>query len=164
MARTKAEDDGKRHEIAREYAERIAVIFDCHTGGISKQQLASEAEIPEKSVGYLMVWLRKHAVEMGFDRNRALPKCLRIGGEWIYGWAQVLDEHLSEHYKRRKNEAAQLFVSVETLTQSCKEHPEQTALQRELASAKARLIIVDQEMAELAGQIRSLRREEHLAA
>jgi hypothetical protein len=151
MARTRAEDESKRSEIARERAERIAVIFDCHTGGVSRQQLADEAEVPERSLGYLMVWMRKNATEV-----ERLATCLQIGGEWIYGWAHVLDDHLREHHKRRKSEARSLAVSVESLTQSYVEQPGSLALQRQLASAKARLIVVEQEIGESAGLIRSL--------
>lgn len=150
--RTRQDDETRRHEIARDRAERVAIIFDLHSGGVSKGRLAFDAEVPEESLGSLMVWMRKNATEVG-----RVATCLQIGSEWIYGWAHVIRDHLLEHSKRRKNEARNLAISVESLSQSCIEQPDSLALQRQLASAKARLLVIEQELAEAAGLLKSLR-------
>ena len=152
-SRTRGGQTRIREERARRRAERVEVIFDLHDGGVSRGQLAMEAEVPESAIGSLMVWMRKNATEVGRTAT-----CLQIGGEWIYGWAQVLRDHLLEHSKRRKNEARALAVTIETLEQSCSEQTDSLALRRQLASAKARLIVVEQEIEEAAGLLSTLRK------
>jgi hypothetical protein len=134
--------------------ERVSAVFDEHAGGLSRAMAAHLADIPEKSMSSLMAALRRDALEIG-----RTAMTLQIGGEWIYGWAESLQQHRQEHYKRRKNERRSLLLTIETLTQSVAEHPDAGDLRRQLTSAKHRLEDVELQMEELSGQLRLIRQE-----
>lgn len=141
----------RTHRIAGQ-VERTIALFDEHPGGVSRRMFADEVGVPEKSVHHLMAKLRSRATDVGH-----IATSLKIGGVWIYGWAEVLDQHYSEHYKRRKNEKRSLRLSIETLEQSVKENPDSIELRRQLQSVKHRFDVVQLEMDELTGQLGVLR-------
>jgi hypothetical protein len=144
----------QKHRLSLEI-ERVKEVFDAHSQhGVTKAVLVMLAEIEEERVGLLMVELRRRATEVG-----GIPAVLKIGGEWIYGWAIHLHQHRQEHYKRRKNEARSLALSIETLTQSIIDEPDANDLRRQLRTATHRLEDVEAEMEEVSGQLRLLKSE-----
>lgn len=154
MGRTRREDEERRNATAAERAERVAIVFDLHTAGVPRAQLAGEAEVPPESISHLIAWLRRHATEVGH-----VATCLPIGGEWIYGWAHVIDQHIQEQHKRAELEARSLRVTKEMLVQSCVEQPDDLTLERRKADVTARLIVVEQMIAELGRACRALRKD-----
>jgi hypothetical protein len=143
-----------RKERTLAQAERVVAIFDANPGGVSRGQLAMLADIPEQSVSRVMAHLRNHALDY-----EHVAFTLKIGGEWIYGWADALRDHMEEHKKRRQNEARSLRLSVETLAQSVSEQPESLVLRSQLLSAKHRLEDVELQVEALTGQLRLVRQE-----
>jgi hypothetical protein len=130
-------------------------LFDRSLGGVTRGKFAEEVGIPEASVHNIMARLRANATELGHT-----ARSLKIGGVWIYGWAEILQQHYGEHYKRRKNEKRSLRLSIETLQQSVNENPDSLELRRQLVSARHRLDDVQLEMDELSGQLGLLREQE----
>lgn len=147
----------RKHRVARQL-DRVRAVFDEHKGGVNRPMLVGLADVQERSVSHLMARLRADATEIGHT-----PKCLKIGGEWIYGWADTMYEHREEAYKRADREARSLKLTIETLTQSVAEHPEADDLRRRLVSTRHRLETVEMEMGELTGQLRLLKLESEAA-
>lgn len=144
----------QKHRLALEL-DRVQEVFDAHRAhGVSKSVLTLLADIEDERVGLLMVELRRRATDIG-----GIPAVLKIGGEWIYGWAVNLEQHRREHYKRRKNEARSLSLSIEMLIQSVADEPDAFDLRRQLRTATHRLEDVEAEMEEVSGQLRLLKRE-----
>lgn len=144
----------RKHRVARQ-VERIRAVFDEYPGGVTRSRLAQLADVPESSVSRLMVVLRRNATE-----NGNLPVVLQIGGEWTYGWAHLIREHRTEHFKRRKAEKRSLALSIEMLEQSVVQQPKAMDLRRQLTAAKSRLEWVEMEIEELTGQLRLIKQTE----
>lgn len=144
----------RKHRVARQ-VERVTQVFDEHPGGVSKARLAFLAEIPEESVSRLMAVLRRNATE-----NERVPFANKLGGEWTYGWCDLLSQHREEHFKRCKSEKRSVALSIETCEQSVAEHPNAMDLRRRLAALKARLEWLEMEMEEMTGQIRLIKSTE----
>jgi hypothetical protein len=147
----------QQHELELRL-DRVAAVFDAYVS-VSKPMLVMLAEIPVDAVGALMVALRKRAR----DRDH-IPMVLKVGGEWIYGWAGTLGQHKEEHLKRRKNEARSLALSIEMYAQSLVEHPDDDSIRAQLRAAKHRLEDVEAQIETLSGQLRRIRREQDEAA
>lgn len=155
MSVSRKERKARQAEKLRGRAERVEFALDlAEPHGLSRARLSEEAEVPESAIGGVCVWLRKHATEVGKTIT-----VLRIGGEWIYGWAGSMAEHREEQLKRRKNESRTLAVTVETLTQSLVEQPKALDLRRQLLAAEHRLADVELQIEELTGQLRLIRSE-----
>ena len=154
MSVTRKERVARQQHRTALACDRISQVFDTYRGGVSKSHLVALAEVPEESVGALMVALRKQALDIGH-----IPMVLKIGGEWIYGWADSLQQHQSEHHKRRKNEARSLALSIEMYSQSLVEHPDNEHLKYQLRSATHRLEDVEAQLEVLTGQLRLIKQE-----
>lgn len=153
MSATRQERIGRQNQVTATYADRVRAVLDEHTGVIfTKGRLCELAGIPESSMGAVVLFLRKNATEIG-----ATIGVLHLGGEWLYGWAELIEEHSNEQLKRRQNAARAAAIDVETLTQSLREHPGNVTFQRQLLSAKHRLEDLEMQKEELTGQLRLIR-------
>jgi hypothetical protein len=134
--------------------ERAQEFLDEHRAGGTRAQFAEAVGCPESSVSAIGAALRRSATEIGKTFT-----CLKIGGVYIYAWAESLRDHKQEHLKRRKNELRALKISIETYEESTREHPDDAALEMQLVTARGRRDIVEAQIRELTGQLHIINTE-----
>lgn len=126
-------------------ADLAAAVFDANRGGVSKAILGLEVfNDPDHNPQGLLNYMRLHAESFGH-----VPVVLRVGGEYIYGWAETIAQHLDETYKRAKREAGRLTVDSSMLEEQVKERPDLLALRRRLVGVHGRLEALEVEMDEM---------------
>lgn len=141
----------RQHRILGQ-VERIGVSFDLHAGGLTRRELSDETDIPEGSLPHLLSRMRTMASEIGH-----IPFVLKIGREWIYGWADTMKQHHEEHLKRRRNERRRVRIDAKMLEESAREHPDDEVIRDQLRSSRHRLEDLDAQIESLAGIVSQLR-------
>lgn len=134
--------------------ENLRAVFDAHQGGVTKPILLLYTEIPESRLSHALVTMRKRATEL-----EHIPCVLKIGGEWIYGWAETMREHFEEHLKRARNEMRRLKIDVPMIEQSIVEHPDRPEFRDRLRRVQHQIEDIEAEMLRLAGALTKVRVE-----
>jgi hypothetical protein len=125
--------------------ERMQEVFDTHLGGVTKAVLLLLAEVEEETLSARMATLRKRSLEIG-----KVPKVLKMGGEWIYGWAENLREHCQEQHKRIRGDIAREKVNIPMLKQAVFDHPESLEHKRRLVACQNHLNDLELQLADFA--------------